>query len=201
MSSWWIKIGHLQHPSQTVYKNGPLRLLRTWKMRAQQYLKNIPESLKHVEVTEAWRNSWVKENIRTNGDDILRGRAIKPRREREPRAAQSQLQGRHSEKRQVHQDKRKGERKEKRRISQRRGGLKNERGKKAEWLNLRKISSTTRHTNAACGEEKIVLIEQCRHLDKTKCNPMFKSKKFPQRQGNGDPAHEHGGHSDKTCSQ
>ena len=76
-------------------------------MRAQQYLKKIPESLKHVEVTEAWRNSkfkeWVKENIPINGDEILWGRASKPRREREPRA-ESQLQGQHSEKRQVHQD-------------------------------------------------------------------------------------------------
>ena len=50
-------------------------MLRTWKMRAKQYIAIIPEDLIHAEVTKVWGNRkskiWIHKNIHIDREDNI----------------------------------------------------------------------------------------------------------------------------------
>ena len=90
-------------PSNPIRRTMPP--IRSWKIRAEQYLEIIPQDLWNRNVTEAWRNKelklWVQENILLDRDKIPWGKTnTKSKQEQSEQSRWSQntvLGGRWSE--------------------------------------------------------------------------------------------------------
>ena len=71
------KSEELRYPLVNTLRYISQRFLRTWKMRAQQYLKIIPQVLGNTGMTEAWLNK-KQDKILLDKDKIHWGKANRP---------------------------------------------------------------------------------------------------------------------------
>lgn len=81
--------GTLKYPTEASLNNMRKMRSRTWQVRAQRYLKVIPDHIRNLNVKtlggKKKLKKWVLENIPQGGDKIFRG-VLKPR----PQNAQAQ---------------------------------------------------------------------------------------------------------------